>query len=106
MNILLSCSSGITTAMLAEDIQKDARSQGKDYTVWAVDEIEILNEVSTKKIDLILIGPQIKFKLNAIRKRIAEYPVPVELLNQVDFAMGNTSNIIKFIEKKVGEKNE
>ena len=103
MNILLSCSAGITTTMLAQDIEKDARAQGKDFTVWAVDEIEIVNEVQSKDINLILLGPQIKFKLKAIRKKLAGYDVPVEVLNSVDFAMGNTGNIIKYIEKKVGE---
>lgn len=105
MNILLSCSAGITTTMLAEDIQRDARAKGKDFTVWAVDETDIVNEISTKKVDIILIGPQIKFKLNAIRKRVESFMVPVELLNSVDFAMSNTDGIIRFIEEKMGENN-
>ena len=100
MNVLLSCAAGMTTSLLAEKIQETARSQGKDYTVWAVDDGEIPNEVANKDIAIVLLGPQIRYKLSAIKKKVAQYGVPVELINSVDFGMSNAENIIRFIKQK------
>ncbi|MPN11134.1 Lichenan-specific phosphotransferase enzyme IIB component [bioreactor metagenome] len=107
MNILLACQLGVTTSMLADRMEKYAASMNGDIHAWAVDFLEIQQEVAKKKIDCILLGPQISYRLKDIKEELAEYDIPIEVISYTDFGTMNVKNIIEKVQKTLKEnKNE
>ncbi len=62
--IMLVCNAGMSTSMLVTKMQKAAEEKGIEATIWAVPVSEADSEVSQKEIDVLLLGPQVKFLLN------------------------------------------
>ena len=61
LQVLLSCSSGLTTSMFAENLNSVAGMLGLDYHFDAVSYLSIYEEV--EKYDVVLIAPQIGLSL-------------------------------------------
>jgi PTS system cellobiose-specific IIB component len=72
-NILLVCSMGLSTNMMAEAMEKSAKKQGIDVTIWAVPESKAPENAD--KADVILLGPQLSFKLDSMKKQYAGKPM-------------------------------
>ncbi len=65
--IILFCGAGMSTSLLVNKMKEVAAAQGKDYEIHA----HALSEESkfAPMADVILIGPQVRFELNNMRKR-------------------------------------
>lgn len=59
MYILLCCAAGMSTSMVVRKMQEEAKKQGKDYKIKAVDSELVKLEI--KNADVVLIGPQVKY---------------------------------------------
>lgn len=103
MNILLACAGGISTGLVADKMMEEAKKRGIDCKVWAVDDGEIGNELDNNKIDIVLIGPQIKFKLKKIQEKYKDKNVKILCMNPVDYGMNNAANILDYALKNIGE---
>lgn len=73
MNILLICSAGMSTSLMVAKMREVASEEGYEANIWAVAEVEAADEV--KKADVVLLGPQIRFKLAQIRNMCPDKPV-------------------------------
>lgn len=72
-NILLACSMGMSTNMMAEAMEREAAARGIETRVWAVPESKAAE--SAPKADVILLGPQLSFRLDAMRKQFPDKPM-------------------------------
>lgn len=105
MNILLACNGGVSTGILADKMMKLAKEKGTECRVWAVDDGQIEQEIQSEKVDVILLGPQVKYKMKAIKKELDHYGIPIDCMNPIDYGMNHAANILKFAEEKArGEK--
>lgn len=76
INILLVCSAGMSTSMLVERMQQVAKTRDIEAEIKAVGSAEIDEE--SKKADVILLGPQVRFQLKNIQATVNnEKPVTV-----------------------------
>lgn len=73
MNILLICSAGMSTSLMVQKMRDEANVKAIDATIWAVAEVEASEEV--RKADVVLLGPQIRFKLPQIKALCPNKPV-------------------------------
>lgn len=73
MNILLICSAGMSTSMMVEKMKTVAAQSGVEATIWAVAESEA--DQNIEKADVILLGPQIRYKLAQIKEWAKGKPV-------------------------------
>lgn len=103
MNILLACNGGISTGLIAEKMMELAKTLGKECTVWAVDDSQIENELIGNQVDIVLLGPQIKFKEKDIQASFSKYNIPIMCMNSMDYGMNDASRILKFAEKRIEE---
>lgn len=101
MNILLICSAGMSTSLLVTKMQKAAQEKGIDANIWAVSTDSV--DRNLPKADVALIGPQIRFQLNALKEKGAKYGVPVDVIDSVDYGMCNGP---KVLEKALKMKND
>lgn len=103
MNILLACNGGVSTGILADKMEKTAKEQGMECRVWAVDDGQIDNELSSGRVDIVLIGPQIKYKLKGLQESLSHYGVPIVCMNPIDYGMNNVANILRFAQEHIKE---
>lgn len=101
MNILLCCSAGMSTSLLVTKMQKAAEDQGKEATINAVSASEVRNYV--KEADVILLGPQIRYMLQDMKKLGEEYHIPVATIDQRDYGMVNGSAVLNQAQKLIDE---
>ena len=96
VNVLLSCSAGLTTAMFAQQLNETASSLNIDYHFDAVSYMSIYEEVS--RYDIILLAPQIGYMLNKLKESL-----PDKLVLQIPtavFGAYDAMAAIQFIQKE------
>ncbi|WP_152657553.1 PTS sugar transporter subunit IIB [Oceanobacillus sp. CFH 90083] len=101
MNILLCCSAGMSTSLLVTKMQKAADEQGREAVINAVSASEVRNHVS--EADVILLGPQIRYMLQDMKKLGGEYNIPVATIDQRDYGMVNGSAVLNQAQKLIDE---
>ena len=97
--IVLLCAAGMSTGMLVVKMKEAAAEMGYDCDINAYAVAEA-NEV-TKDADIVLLGPQIRFQLDNIKKLCPD--IPVEAINIQDYGMMNGKNVLKTVKEKIGE---
>lgn len=102
MNILLVCSAGMSTSLLVTKMQKAAQEKGIDANIWAISTDSL--DRNLPKADVILMGPQIRFQLNALREKASKYGVPVDVIDSVDYGMCNGPKVLEKAMKMKSEK--
>lgn len=93
MNILLCCSAGMSTSLLVEKMKKAAQNMDVKAKIWAVSASEASKHIGDA--DVLLIGPQIRFKLAHFKKEVEAYNIPVEVIDSVDYGTLNGENVLK-----------
>lgn len=99
MKILLICAGGMSTSILMKKLQKysDEHSMGlEEIIARGVGDYEDVY----RQYDAILLGPQISYKKDAIA---ADTGKPIDIIAPYDYAIGNTENIFKQINKLLGK---
>jgi len=94
MNILLCCAAGMSTSLLVQKMDKEAKSMGLDLKVWAVPAGEVKHQID--KADVLLLGPQIRYKLQGFKKMGEERGIPVAVIKPADYGTINGKNVIEF----------
>lgn len=90
-NIVLLCNMGMSTGMMVKKMKEEAAKEGYQYEINAYS-VEQLDKVS-KDADCILIGPQIKFKLQEIKSKCEG--IPVKDISMMDYGMMNGAAVLK-----------
>lgn len=97
--IYLFCSAGMSTSLLVAKMREVAKQMNYDAEIiaYAVSEIDRYGANA----DIILLGPQVRFKLKSIE---AKFPnIPVRLMDIQDYGRINGENIIKTVKKVLGD---
>ncbi|NBK93509.1 PTS sugar transporter subunit IIB [bacterium 1XD21-13] len=90
--ILLCCGSGASSGFMAKNANVAAKARGLDFSIKARSESEV--EDYLEEIDLIMVGPHFKHRLNAIKEMASEYHVPAELIDGTVYGSLNGDGLI------------
>ena len=91
-SILLICNEGMSTGFLCNKMNEIAIQEGIEVKAWAIPESAL--EGRYKDADVIMVGPQIKYLLDSIRKRVNN-ELPVAAINPVDFGRINAKAVLE-----------
>ena len=98
-NIVLFCAAGMSTSLLVNKMKAAAEAEGLDYQIAAYPISETANY--GPEADIILLGPQVKYKLKDTQ---AQFPgKPVEAINMQDYGLMNGTNVIKRVKEVLGD---
>lgn len=89
MNILLVCNAGMSTGIMKLKLEEEAKKRGMEACVEAVPMVEI--EDHMKGTDAVLLGPQIRFALEDIRKLCGT--IPALAISPQDFGLMNAAKV-------------
>ena len=100
VRIMLACAAGMSTSLLVTKMEKAAAEAGVEAKIWAVPEATAKAELGN--FDVLLIGPQIKFKFNDFNKW-ADGRFPVHVIDMRDYGTMNGKAVyttaLKLFEK-------
>lgn len=91
-NIVLVCSAGMSTSLLVSKMKKSADDQGIETNIKAVAEADLRNNIDG--IDVILLGPQVRYILKKIKAIMDPLGVPVDIINSMDYGMMNGDKVL------------
>lgn len=98
-NIVLLCSAGMSTSVMVKKMEEAAKTQNYDCKIAAYS----VSEATTygPDADIILLGPQIRFNLNKVRKLLPGKTV--EVIDMRAYGMLDGKAVINFIREKLGD---
>lgn len=96
--ILLVCNAGMSTSMLVAKMKKAAEAKGVDASIEAKSLAEAKKEIT--EVDIVLLGPQIRYELNNVKKIAGS--VPVEAIDMRDYGMMNGEKVLAHALEVIG----
>jgi cellobiose PTS system EIIB component len=92
MNILLVCASGMSTSLLMTKMQQESENRGMVNHIFAcsVDELEQYIE----QFDVVLIGPQIRYKEASIGALAREKNKAYAVIDALNYGMVNGQKVL------------
>ncbi|WP_034764534.1 PTS sugar transporter subunit IIB [Rossellomorea vietnamensis] len=101
MNIMLVCSAGMSTSMLVQKMRKAAEEKGLDVTINATSEADLSNHLD--RLDVILIGPQVRYLSSKIMEKAEPYGIKVDVIDGMHYGMMNGTKVLEQAEGLLGE---
>ena len=94
--ILLVCGTGASSGFMAKNIRLAAKAQGLDLNVKARGDAEV--EEYIEDIDLLLVGPHLKYMLNDLKEIADPYDVPVAIIPEEAYGALDGDAVLEFIK--------
>jgi PTS system cellobiose-specific IIB component len=102
--IMLVCSAGMSTSLLVTKMQKAAQENGTEANIFAVSASEADSYLENQKIDVLLLGPQVRFMLDQFKGKLVAKGIPVEVINMADYGMMNGVKVLQQAENLIEAK--
>ncbi|EAE1273825.1 PTS sugar transporter subunit IIB [Listeria seeligeri] len=94
-NIMLVCSAGMSTSLLVTKMQKSATEKQIDTDIFAVSASEADNNIKQKKIDVVLLGPQIRYMEKQFKETLEPLNIPFAVINMSDYGTMNGEKVLE-----------
>ncbi|WP_042148128.1 PTS sugar transporter subunit IIB [Paucisalibacillus sp. EB02] len=85
MKIILVCSAGMSTSMLVKKMRAAADEQNLEAEIEAVPESQLKN--SLEGLDVVLIGPQVRYLEKKIREQVEPKGIKVDVIDSMAYGM-------------------
>lgn len=102
LKIMLACSAGMSTSLLVTRMEKAAAEKGLECKIWAVSESALLAEYTADPCDVLLIGPQVRFRLNGIKEQVKN-AIPVDVIDMRLYGMMDGAKVLDQALKMLDE---
>jgi len=93
INIVLLCLYGASTGMLAENIKTAAAEENVDCVVNAYGISEVESVIGAA--DVVLLGPQMRFKQKELEKEYGKLHVPILTIDVAAYGMMDGKTVLK-----------
>ena len=101
--IMLVCSAGMSTSLLVTKMQKAAEAKGIDSDIFAVSASDADNNLANKDVDVLLLGPHVRFMKADFEKRLEPKGIPLDVINMADYGMMNGEKVLDQAITLIGE---
>lgn len=101
--IMLVCAAGMSTSLLVTKMEKAAEAQGVEAKIFALSASEADPEIEKGEIDVILLGPQVRFLLKQFEEKTVSLKVPVAVIDMQDYGMMNGEKVFATANKLIEE---
>ncbi|HFC9110483.1 PTS sugar transporter subunit IIB [Enterococcus faecium] len=92
--IMLVCSAGMSTSLLVTKMQKAAEEKGMEADIFAVSASDADNNLESKNVDVLLLGPQVRFMKAQFEQKLALKGIPLDVINMQDYGMMNGEKVL------------
>ena len=92
--IMLVCSAGMSTSLLVTKMQKAAEDRGMEADIFAVSASEADTNLENKEVNVLLLGPQVRFMKSQFETKLADKGIPVDVIDMKDYGMMNGEAVL------------
>ena len=92
--IMLVCAAGMSTSLLVTKMQKAAEIRGIEVDIFAKSAQEIDYTLEQKNVEVLLLGPQVKYMQSQIESKLVGKNIPVAAINMQDYGMMNGEKVL------------
>ncbi|WP_096747875.1 PTS sugar transporter subunit IIB [Bacillus paralicheniformis] len=92
MKIALVCSAGMSTSILVKKMREEAKKRSLKAEINAYAEADLPSHLD--EIDVILIGPQIRYLKGQMTERAEPYHTPVAVIDQMAYGMMDGAKVL------------
>lgn len=96
--IMLVCSAGMSTSLLVTKMQKAAEAKGMEADIFAVSASEADQHLESKPVDVLLLGPQVRFMKSQFEQKLTPKGIPLDVINMADYGMMNGEKVLQQAE--------
>ncbi|KRL00500.1 PTS sugar transporter subunit IIB [Liquorilactobacillus capillatus] len=93
--IMLCCAAGMSTSMLVKRMQDTASEKNIDVKIFACPAAEVDEKLKQEKVDSILLGPQVRYLLDNIKKKVADTSIKVDVIDMQAYGMMNGAKVLE-----------
>ncbi len=93
IKIALFCAAGMSTSVLVSKMKKAAQEKGVEVDVEAFPDASMAKHLNG--VDVVLLGPQVRFILPKVKKLCDPLGIPVEVIASVDYGMMNGQKVLE-----------
>ncbi len=93
--VYLFCSAGMSTSMLASKMQSVANSHDLPIEVEAFPDGKIGQIIDERHPDVILLGPQVKYRYNEVVEKYGSTGIPIQVIDQTAYGMMDGEKVLK-----------
>lgn len=97
--VLFICSAGMSTSLLVTKTMKVAQERGIDLEIFALSEAEAKNHYDGCA--AILLGPQVRFLLDKVKKSVEGKGISVDVINQLSYGRMDGNAVLDQILKLI-----
>lgn len=99
--IMLACAAGMSTSLLVNKMIAAAKEKGFDANIFAVAASEAEEEIEKQMVDVLLLGPQVRYMEHEFCAKLSPKGIPVGVIPMADYGMMNGANVLKFAENLI-----
>lgn len=94
--IVLACAAGMSTSMVVTRMEKEAVTRGLEYKIYAIPEQNLRDELQSygSEVAVVLLGPQVRFKLDENRKLTDNYHIPIAVIETLAYGTLNGAKVL------------
>lgn len=104
--VLIVCGAGASSGFMAKNIRQELKKRNltEEYSFLARSDAEL--EEYIEEIDMLLLGPHLKYMYESMKKYCDGYNVPVYVIDQKAYGMLDGGAIVDFVENQFRENNK
>lgn len=95
INIMLVCSAGMSTSMLVSSVKEAIKQEDLDVHVFAKPSTEAMDYLDQSPVDVVLIGPHVRFFEETFREPLAARKIPLAIMTPRDYGTMNGKNVLQ-----------
>lgn len=101
--IMLVCAAGMSTSLMVSKMKKSAEAKGIEADIFAISAGEADSYLAEKKVDVLLLGPQVRFMKAEFEKKVVPLGIALDVIPMTDYGMMNGEKVLnqalKLIDK-------
>ncbi|MFT8820973.1 MAG: PTS fructose transporter subunit IIA [Liquorilactobacillus nagelii] len=103
MKLLLSCSGGMSSSLIAEALEDEAVRRGGKTKVDAVGADEVADYLSGDKYDAVLLAPQAVYLKDSIAAEAQDHQIPFIMIPRTMYSPLGVSKLFDLVEKDLAK---
>lgn len=104
--IFLFCDAGMSTSLLVSKMQEVAQKHNLDVHIEANPFAKAHVLIQEKRPDCVLLGPQVKFLLNSMKKECDPYNIPCDCITPADYGLMDGEKVLKQAIRMIKNNNK
>ena len=93
--IMLVCAAGMSTSLLVSRMQKAAEADGIEANIFATGASDADNKLESTDVDVLLLGPQVRFMEGQFKTKLADKGIPVEVIDMKAYGMMDGETVLQ-----------